>query len=182
MPPPSETRRPSLAALFLGFASISAIGFGGVLPWVRRLTVERRDWLTPAEFTEMLALCQFLPGPNVINLAVCLGARDRGVPGAAAALAGMLALPMVIVVALGALYGAVAIEPLAVRTVHGLAAAASGLVAATALKIAAPLRDRPLGIAMAAAAFVAIAVLRLPLVPTMLVLGPLSIALHWRSA
>jgi chromate transporter len=183
-PPPSAEPRPapSLAALFLGFASISALGFGGVLPWVRRLTVERRGWLSPAEFTDLLALCQFLPGPNVINLAVSLGGRYHGAKGAAAALAGMLALPLATVIALGALYGAIGSEPLAVHTLHGLAAAASGLVAATALKIAGALRGRPPGLGIAAVAFVAIAVLRLPLVPTMLVLAPLSILLHWRVA
>lgn len=181
-PPAGPAEPPGAAALFLGFASISAVGFGGVLPWVRRLTVERHRWLTPAEFTDLLALCQFLPGPNVSNLAVSLGARYRGMAGAAAALAGMLALPVVTIIALGAAYGAVGSAPVAVHALHGLAAAASGLVVAMACKIAAALRGRPLGIGIAAAAFVAIAVLRLPLVPTMLALAPVSILLHRRPA
>jgi len=62
---------------------------------------------------------------------------------------------------------------------EGLAAAASGLVVATALKIASPLRGKWLGIGIALLVLVAIAVLHLPLVPTMLVLAPASILLHW---
>src|SRR5215217_829654 len=111
---------PGLAALFLGFASISAIGFGGVLPWARRLTVERRHWLTAAEFTDLLALCQFLPGPNVINLAVVLGTRYHGAAGAVAALAGILAVPVAIIIGLGALYGAHATDPWTAGALHGL--------------------------------------------------------------
>ena len=66
----------SLAALFAGFFRIGMIGFGGVLPWARRMLVEQRKWLTAQEFTDLLALCQFLPGPNVVNLAAKLIAID----------------------------------------------------------------------------------------------------------
>ena len=86
---------PTTAALFLGFLSIGIIGFGGVLPWARRMMVEQRRWLTPAEFTDLLGLCQFLPGPNIVNLAVALGSRFRGLPGAigyAASKAGTMVL------------------------------------------------------------------------------------------
>ena len=88
---------PTVGALFWGFLSIGVIGFGGVLPWARRMMVEQRRWLTPAEFTDLLGLCQFLPGPNIVNLSVALGSRFRGVPGAVAAVVGLISLPMVIV-------------------------------------------------------------------------------------
>ncbi len=175
---PAPSRDADLRALFGGFFSVGISGFGGTLPWARRMVVERRGWLSPAEFTDLLALCQFLPGPNIINLSVCLGARFRGMAGAAAALAGLLAAPLVIMLALGALYGASGDNALLGRAFGGLAAAASGLVLATALQIAAPLRGRRLGLAVAGVALLAIAGLRLPLLPTMLVLAPLSIALH----
>jgi chromate transporter len=78
----SEPRPPpSLAALFTGFFTIGLCGFGGMLPWARRMIVEQGRWMTAAEFTELLGLCQGLPGGNIINLTVAVGARFAGAPG-----------------------------------------------------------------------------------------------------
>ena len=172
-PPPG----PGLAALFSGFLGIGIIGFGGVLPWARRMVVEQRAWLSATEFVDLLALCQFLPGPNIVNMAVAIGARFRGVAGSAAAVVGLLAAPMVIVIALGSLYARYAQIPVVGRAFAGLAAAASGLVVAMAIRIAAPLRGHVAGIAAACITFAAVAVLRLPLLPTMLAMAPMSILL-----
>lgn len=170
----------SLRELFAGFFSVGIIGFGGVLPWIRRMVVEQRGWLTAAEFTDMLALCQFLPGPNVCNLAVCLGARDRGVRGAVVAVVGLLAAPVVIVIGLGIVFDRFSGNPVVARALAGLASAAAALVLATALRIAGPLLGRRLGMTVAAVTFVAVAVLRLPLLPTLLLLVPISVGLHAR--
>jgi chromate transporter len=173
---------PTLGGLFAGFFSIGICGFGGVLPWARRMVVEQRRWLSAAEFTDLLALCQFMPGPNIINMTVALGSRFHGVPGAVSGMLGLMSAPMAIVLGLGGLYGEYGGHPTVARGMSGLAAAASGLVLATALKIAAPVMRSRLGIGVAAAALLAIAVLRLPLIPTLLVLAPLSVALHfWRA-
>lgn len=166
---------PSCAELARSFCGIGLIGFGGVLPWARRMIVEQRRWLSGPEFTDLLALCQFLPGPNVVNLSVALGARFRGVRGAVSALAGLLAAPVAVVIALGVLYQRYAGLPVVSGAFTGLAAAASGLVVANAAKIAWPIRNQGRAVLVAAAAFVALAVLRLPLLPTMLVLAPLSV-------
>lgn len=178
MHPPPPTTTPSLWGLFSGFCAASTRGFGGVLPWARRMVVEERHWQTPAEFTDLIALCQFVPGPNVINYSVCLGARFHGPAGALAAFAGVLLAPMALIVALGVLYGRYGGEPVVANGFHGLAAAASGLVLSTAWKIAAPLRGRPRGIAIAGLTVVAIALLRLPLLWVLGVLVPLSIAVQ----
>jgi chromate transporter len=179
VPEPAAAREPpTVAALFWGFLSIGVIGFGGVLPWARRMMVEQRGWLSAAEFTDLLGLCQFLPGPNIVNLSVALGSRFRGLPGAVAALVGLISLPVVIVVSLGSLYAAYSDHPVVARAAGGLAAAASALVVATSIKIAAPLRGHWPGIAIAAVVVVAIAVLHLPLLPTMLVLAPASVLAH----
>lgn len=171
---------PSLGALFLGFLVTGICGFGGVLPWARRTIVERRRWLTAAEFTDLLSLCQFLPGPNVINLSVALGARFHGVAGAAAAFAGLMAAPMTIVIALGFTYGRLAHIQSVAHAFDGLAAAAAALVLATALKIAAPLRHRPLAVGMAVLTFSCMALLRVSLPLVILTLAPLSVLLAWR--
>lgn len=170
---------PGLHDLFLGFLTVGLCGFGGTMPWARRMVVEQRRWLTPAEFTDMLGLCQFLPGGNILNLTVALGARFRGVPGAAAAFTGLMAAPMTIVIALGTVYARYGSLPPVHAAFDGLAAAATALVLATALRIAAPLRERPLGIAVAAATFAGIALLRWPLPLVMVIVVPVSAALAW---
>src|SRR5665647_1627154 len=103
-PPSSATAPPSLSELFLAFAVVSLSGFGGALPWARRMIVEQKRWMTTREFNETFALSQFLPGPNLVNFSVVFGSRFGGVAGAAVALAGLLGPPLVIVTVLGALY------------------------------------------------------------------------------
>jgi len=167
-------------ALFLGFLWVGLCGFGGVLPWARRMVVEQRRWMSGPDFTDILALCQFLPGPNIINVSVALGSRFWGVGGALAAFTGLMAAPMVVVLLLGVIYERYAGVPAVQHLFIGLASAASGLVLGTSLKIAAPLRTSPIGIALAVVAFAAVAVFRLPLLPTLLVLAPASVLIAWR--
>ena len=164
----------------MGFLLVGVCGFGGVLPWARRMVVEQRRWMTGAEFTDMLGLCQFLPGGNIMNVTIALGARFHGPAGSVASLVGLMAAPMAIVIALGVAYDRYSGIPMVRHGFAGLAAAASALVLANALKIAAPLWGRPLAIAMAVATFVAIAVLRLPLPPALPVLAAASTLLLWR--
>lgn len=176
MTPRSES--PGLAALFVGFVEVGMLGFGGVLPLARRMVVDRRRWLTAAEFTDLLALCQFLPGPNVVNLAVALGGRFRGPAGSLTAVGGLLGGPVAVVIVLGAVYGRYHAVPAVAHGLAGMAAAASGLVLATALRIAAPVRRRPGAMAVAVAAFAGVALLRLPLLPVLLVLTPAAMFLQ----
>jgi chromate transporter len=128
----------SHSALFGGFFRAGIIGFGGVLPFARRLMVEQWRWLTAEEFNDLFSLCQFMPGANIVNMAFAFGARHQGVSGAAAAVTGLLAAPMAIVLVLGGLYGRFGGIAVVQHGLAGLAAAACGLVAATALKIAWP--------------------------------------------
>ncbi len=172
-----ERPRPTLGALASGFLLIGTIGFGGVMPWARWLIVERRGWLDATEFTDVLALAQFLPGPNIGNLAVILGTRFHGARGAAVSLLALFALPAACVVVLGALYDRFAAHPAVARALPGLAAAASGLIVATAIKIALPLRGRGLApLAVAAATFAFVVLLRLPLPLVLLAMVPVSVA------
>jgi chromate transporter len=95
---------PTLLELFIAFAIISVCGFGGVLAWSRRMLVEQRGWMTAEEFNDAYALCQFLPGPNVVNLSVVFGRRIRGPLGSAVALVGLIGPPFLIVTLIGAIY------------------------------------------------------------------------------
>ena len=177
----SEARPdPTVFDLFAGFFVVGVCGFGGVLPWAQRMIVEQRKWLTPAEFNEMLGLCQFLPGGNIMNVTIALGSRFRGISGAVACLLGLMAAPVAIVIGLGAVYDQYANLPAVRRMFVALSSAAAALLLATAWKIASPLRGRPLAVAVAACTFLVIAVLRLPLVAAMPMLAVGSTLVLWR--
>lgn len=177
---PLVSAAPTIGELFRGFLMLGLTGFGGVLPLAHNMIVERRRWLSGPEFTELLGLCQFLPGGNIINLAAAIGMNFRGTAGAFAALVGLIAAPTAIVIALGIVYARFQSDPHVVHMFAGLAAAAAGLLVAMAVKIAVPMRRRPIAVGVAAVCLVAIAVLQWPLVPVMLVLAPVSIVLTRR--
>jgi chromate transporter len=169
--------------LFIAFSSLSLQGFGGVLPVAQRVLVERRRWLTKEQFVEMLAVSQVLPGPNVVNLALMFGDRCFGLRGAFAALAGMLLVPTLIVLALTALYGQFAHNPVVTGALRGMGAVAAGLVLATGLKLLTTLKRNamgpPLCLGFGAVTVLATAWLRVPLVWVILGLGAVAIAVAW---
>ncbi len=175
---------PSLSALFLAFAGVSISSFGGVLAWARRMLVEDKRWMTPDEFNDILALCQFLPGPNIVNVCAVFGMRVGGVPGALACLTGLLGPAVAMMIAAGALYRRFGALPGLRGVLAGLAAAAAGMIIATTVQMAAPLefgRVTPAHV-VALAAFVAVGVLQLSLPLVLIVLVPISIGFAWRRA
>ena len=184
-PPPDAAGAapPTVGALFRGFLLLGLMGFGGVLPLARHMLVEDRRWLGAAEFSDLLGLCQFLPGGNVVNLSAAVGLRFRGVPGALAAVAGLLAAPSVVVVLLGIVYDRFADHSMVRHAFAGLAAAAVGLLVGLAVKLALPLRRQPVAAGLAGLCFLAVAVLRVPLLPALLVLVPFSVLVRrWSRA
>jgi chromate transporter len=182
-PPRPQPR--SLGDLYLSFTLLALQGFGGVLAVVQRELVERKRWMTREEFVEEWAVAQIMPGPNVVNLSLMIGARYFGLPGALAALAGMLSLPLLVVLALALLHAQFAGHPQLAGALRGMGAVAAGLIAATGLKLSAALARHPLGvpacIALGSAAFVAIALLRWPLAWVLLGLGTASCLWTWHK-
>ena len=173
---------PSAAELFLRFTQVGVSGFGGVMPWARRMLVEERRWLSDEEFSEALSLCQVLPGPNIVNMAVCVGTRFRGASGAVAAFAGLLCAPFAIILALGALFTQYGELPAISAAFRGISAAAAGLIVAMGLKMAASPRLRTPMAVFALTAFVGIALVRFPLGVFLLVAAPASVvAAMWRA-
>lgn len=172
---------PGIGALFLGFASASLSGFGGVLPFARRMIVEQRRWLTAEEFNELFSLAQFVPGPNMLNFAVVFGARSAGTLGSLAATAGILVPPVLVVIGLGALYAHFGDLPAIQSMLRGLAAAAAGLIIAAAVRMCEPLFRRAAGPApyVAVALFIAVGLLRMPMLWALAVAAPISILLAW---
>ena len=110
----------------MSFSLLALQGFGGVLAIVQRELVEKKQWLTREEFLEDWAVAQILPGPNVVNLSLMIGDRYFGFAGALSALAGMLAFPLVIVLALAALLGGVSDTAAVQGALRGMGAVAAG--------------------------------------------------------
>lgn len=179
--PASRTPIPSHAELFLAFFRITLSGFGGTLPWTRRMFVEKKRWMTAEEFNEAYAFCQFLPGPNIVNLTAIFGSRIHGPTGAMAAWAGFLIVPFCVMLLAAMLYERYGDVEAVRRALSGIAPAAAGLIIATMAKMAAPM-FRSLGPAplVLVATMLAIGLMRWPLFAVLAVLAPLSIALSWR--
>ena len=187
-PGPEEATRPqpqSLTDLFVSFTLLALQGFGGVLAVVQRELVEKKRWMTREEFVEEWAVAQIMPGPNVVNLSLMIGHRYFGLRGAMVALAGMLTVPLLVVLLLALVYAQFAGHPGVAGALRGMGAVAAGLIAATGLKLMGALKTHPLGlplcIALAQLCFTAIALLRLPLAYVLLGLGGLACTLTYRK-
>ncbi len=175
----------SCTALFSVFTRLALQGFGGVLPVAHHALVERERWLSPQQFVELLTIGQVLPGPNIINISIILGDRFFGWRGAAAATAGLLTVPLFIVLALAMAYQRFADVPAVAGALRGMGAVAAGLIIATAVKLSSTLKTnpmgRPAGYTLAAATLVLVGFLRWPMVGVVLGLGSVGMALAaWR--
>lgn len=121
--------------LFITFTLIGLSGFGGVLPWARRTLVEEKKWLSAQEFNSILGVCQIVPGPNIVNLAVCVGERFGGMRGAFAAVTGLMLAPMVVVILLALIYDQYGQFERIQGMLRGISAVGVGLIAATGFKM-----------------------------------------------
>ena len=126
--------------------------------------------MTPEEFNAQLGLCQFLPGPNVVNLAVVVGKRYGGVAGAIAAPLGLLAGPLVIVLLLALLYDRYGSLPIAQSMLRGIAAVGCGLLFAMAWRMGAALKDKTIFLPFTVLTVAAIAWMRWPM-PIVMIAG-----------
>jgi len=181
---PPRPRPVSLTDLFVSFTLLALQGFGGVLAVVQRELVEKKGWLTKEEFVEEWAVAQIMPGPNVINLAITLGARYFGWRGAVVGVAGMITCPLLVVLMLALAYAHFADSPQVAGALRGMGAVAAGLIIATGLKLMGALKRNALGIALCAVlgvlTFIAIVVFRLPLLWVLGGLGGIGWALAYR--
>ena len=171
---------PTHAELFFAFFMITVSGFGGTLAWTRRMFVEKKKWMTAEQFNDDYALCQFLPGPNIVNLTSVFGSRMRGPTGALAAWTGFLMVPFCVMVAAGVFYKYYGDVEVVRRVLGGVAPAAAGLMIATVAKMAVPMFRRfgPAPFVVIATAL-AIGLMRWPLLLVLIVMIPVSIGLSW---
>jgi chromate transporter len=171
--------------LFTTFSLLTLQGFGGVLTVSQRVLCDSRRWLTPSQYIEVLAMGQVLPGSSACNLALLVGERFFGWRGAFAALAGLMAAPLVLLLALAAGYAQFVAEPAVAGALRGMGAVTAGLIVGTGLSLARELRDSPLRmpvcIATGVAAFVLIALLHWPIWASLGVIA-LAFPLAWLRA
>lgn len=169
----------TIGAILGVFLRLGMASFGGGLPgWMHREVVQKRRWMPEESFLAGIALGQVLPGPNSVNLALYIGQQLRGWPGAAAAFAGILGPPFLFILLLAVLYAwGSGFGDMGV-VLAGVAAA--GLANSSVVGIRTARRMRGIGPwAVAGATFVAVGVLRWPMIPVVLALAPVSIGLAW---
>ena len=173
----ADLQRPTALQLFLIFSRIGLTSFGGGLSgWLLREFVQDRHWMTEDEFLNGLSLSQALPGVNVKNMAIWIGYRLLGPPGAAAGFAGIIVPPAIVIVLLGVLFASLVRFPLTHLALDGAAAAAIGLSLSMAITAARRVPRTAMPILVMIATFVTIGVLHWPLLWVVLVGGSASVA------
>lgn len=167
--------------MFITFTLLALQGFGGVVAVVQRELVEKKRWMTQAQFLEDWAVAQIMPGPNVVNFCLMIGGRHFGLGGALASLAGLLLAPLAVVLILASIFGGVSDAAWAQGALRGMGAVAAGLIAATGIKLIAALKSNSMGIVMSVAVmvstFLCVSLLRWPLIWVLLGIG--SLACFW---
>jgi chromate transporter len=179
---PVEPPHVSRLDIFWGFFLVGMFGFGGIAAAMHHVIVERRRWLDDQQYASVLGLGQVLPGANLVNMATIVGDRFGGFAGAVLALTGLIFMPIVILVILATVYDQFATNPDVIAATRAAAAGAVGLMFGTAYKIGKTVVTTRWALLFAILSFISIGLLRLPLVGTLLVLGPISIAFSvWRG-
>jgi chromate transporter len=175
--PPPEV---SIARLAATFCQVALASFGGGLSaWSRKVVVEDRGWMTDEEFLSAMTLCRVLPGANQVNLAIYVGGKLRGVRGAVAAVVGLTAVPVLIVLVLGYLYFRNGSVPATQSVLRGITAVAVAMTFSMAYKTGAKaLRSVPAW-ALCAVSFVLSAVFRVPLPVMLAIVAPVALWWAW---
>lgn len=172
-----KMQHPNNKELFTGFMKLGLLGFGGVLPLAHRMIVDNKQWLNSAEFTNLLGICQILPGGNIINMAVAIGYEFQGIKGAISSLIGLIFFPTIIVVLIYELYAQFQSIPTVKHMIEGLAAAAAGLLFAMGLKMLKPILKSYLTLFTILLTFVFMLWFKIPLALTLIILLGINLSI-----
>ena len=172
-------KAPNLHDLFVQFLSIGAISFGGgIIAYERILLVEKRQWLSADEFMAYLAISQTMPGLNSVNMAVLAGDHLRGALGAVIATLGLILPGSLFVLVIGLIYVNAGDHPSINWILGGIAAAATGLLAAITYKIGDTHWRHVKSLAIIICTFVLMSIFKLSLPYVILIMAPISIYLY----
>ncbi len=176
----STAAKPSLIELALTFNHISLASFGGGLSaWSREVVVVEKKWMSEEEFLSILTMCRILPGANQVNVAIFVGAKFLGWPGAVAAVFGLTFLPAVLILLMGAAYFKYNHIPALQSTLKGAAAGAIALTFSMAFKTGQKCLLGAIPFVLFAATFFLNGILRWPLFGVLALTGPLALLWAW---
>jgi chromate transporter len=180
--------RASFIALLLLFSQVGLSSFGGAAaPRLQKEFVEVRGWLSEMEFSAAFALAQIMPGASVVNLSALIGYRLMRLPGALAAVLGLLIGPGVAAIGLASLAHHWAGWTLS-AALQGMAASAAGLLFSMGLKTGSKMvrlvfssagkeAEAVAALSVLTATFVLVGLFRFPTAAVVLCLAPCSVAL-----
>ncbi|HZA08600.1 chromate transporter [Mycobacterium sp.] len=170
----------SLFNLAWTFNHIALASFGGGLSaWSREVLVVEKQWMGEEEFLSAMTMCRILPGANQVNMAVFVGAKLNGIPGAAAALFGLCFIPVAFMLVTGYFYFRFKEVPAVKGILHGASAAAVALTLAMVVKTGQKCLTGVFPVLFFTAAFILNGLLRLPLIETLAILAPLTLIWAW---
>jgi chromate transporter len=176
--PPRE--RVSLLELAWTFNHIALASFGGGLSaWSREVIVVEKNWMGDEEFLSAMTMCRIVPGANQVNMAVFVGTKMGGLPGAVAALFGLCLMPVIFVLAMGYFYFRFKEVPSLKHILHGASAAAVALTLAMVIKTGQKCLKGLVPVLLFLAMFGLSGILRRPLPETLAILAPLSLIWAW---
>jgi chromate transporter len=164
-----------LKDLFFAFLKIGLLGFGGVAPMAHHVIVEDRAWFSEEEYAALFGVSQVLPGGNIINAAAMIGDRFRGGIGAIVATAGLMLMPLAILMTLATLYDHFSQLPAVHAAIGGSASAAAGLIIGMAVKMMRRIELSPEAVLFVLLAFCSVGLMRWSLIATVVALAPVSI-------
>lgn len=169
----------SLVALFLEFLLIGAVSFGGgIVAYEKILLTEKKKWLSQDEFMAALAISQTMPGLNSVNLAILAGDKLRGSLGAFVAMLGLILPGSLFVMIAGYAYTEGQDHPIVNLLLAGIAACATGLLAAITYKLGADLFKQIRPLLIIVTTFILMSVLHLSLILVLLIMVPIAIAIY----
>lgn len=172
---------PALGALFMVCLKVGVLSFGGGLSgWLYQEFVLRHRWISDEDFASSLAISQMLPGANVVNLVICMGDELRGLLGSLTCVFGFLVGPFFAVIALNMLFDSLTDVAMLEAVSNGVAFAALGLLLVICLNGVKRAMKFPPSLIVIAVIAIAVGLLRLPLIPVVLAVAPISVAFAWR--
>ncbi len=180
IPIQGSTQKPvPLSDLFLQFLFVGTVSFGGgIIAYERILLVEKRKWITADQFMAYLAISQTMPGLNSVNLAVLTGDYLRGIRGSVIALLGLILPGSVLVLLLGFVYTALTDHAITVLLLTGIAAGATGLLAAVTYRIGDDHWRKPISLLLIAATFILMSIVKLQLLEVLAIMAPIGLFIY----
>ncbi len=127
--------RPTTAAMFVSFLRLGVTAFGGpaIVPYIRLMAVEKRQWISDREFSRGVGLCQSIPGTTAMQVAAFTGLRVRGALAAVACFMGLGLPAFVLMLVLSVAYGRFGGVDTVVSVMSGLKVVVVALIAFAAL-------------------------------------------------